>query len=76
MSIVWMLVVGGLIFAEKVLPFGERLSRALPVAFLIVGLWVAAAPGSLPGLTQPGAMHSMSSPAMHSMGSRAMHSMR
>src|SRR6202035_5311743 len=26
MSIVWMLVVAGLIFAEKVLPFGDRLT--------------------------------------------------
>jgi predicted metal-binding membrane protein len=60
MSVVWMIVVAALVFAEKVLPFGERLSRALAVAFVVIGVWVAAAPGSVPGLTQPGAGHAMS----------------
>jgi len=48
-----MAVVGALIFAEKVLPFGERLSRVFALAFVALGIWVAAAPGSVPGLTQP-----------------------
>jgi predicted metal-binding membrane protein len=59
MSIVWMLVVAGLILAEKALPFGERLSRVLAVAFVAIGIWVAAAPSSVPGLTQPGSAHAM-----------------
>jgi hypothetical protein len=73
MSIVWMLVVAGLIFAEKVLPFGERLSRvfAVAVAFVVVGIWVAAAPSSVPGLTQPG-----SAQALHAMWAMGMHRMR
>jgi predicted metal-binding membrane protein len=71
MSITWMLVVAGLIFAEKVLPFGERLSHVLALGFIVLGVWVAAAPRSVPALTQPSAMHSMGS-AMHSM-SDAMH---
>jgi predicted metal-binding membrane protein len=62
MSIVWMLVVAALVFAEKVLPFGERLSRVLAVALVAAGVWVAAAPASMPGLTQPG--HAMRTQAM------------
>jgi predicted metal-binding membrane protein len=53
MSLLWMAVVAALIFAEKVLPFGERLSRVFALAFIALGIWVAAAPGSVPGLTQP-----------------------
>ena len=53
MSVVWMLVVAGVIFAEKVLPFGDRLPRTLAIGLVVVGVWVAAAPGTVPGLTQP-----------------------
>lgn len=70
MSITWMLVVAGLIFAEKVLPPGERLSQAFALAFVAAGTWVAAAPSSVPGLTQPGspqAMQAMRAMGMHSM---------
>ncbi len=66
MSIVWMLVVAALIFAEKVLPVGERLSRAFAIGFVAVGIWVAAAPSSVPGLTQPGSPQAMQ--AMRAMG--------
>jgi hypothetical protein len=48
-----MVVVAAIIFAEKVTPFGARLSRALAVAFVLFGIWIALAPGSVPGLTQP-----------------------
>lgn len=70
MSITWMLVIAGLIFAEKVFPSGERLSQAFAVAFVAVGIWVAAAPSSIPGLTQPGtpqAMQAMRATGMHRM---------
>jgi len=63
MSIVWMLVIAGLIFAEKVLPFGGRLTRVFAVGFVVVGIWVAAAPSSVPGLTQPSSTHAMSTTA-------------
>jgi len=53
MSLVSMAVVGALIFAQKVLPAGERLARAFAVAVVAAGLWVAVAPASVPGLTQP-----------------------
>jgi predicted metal-binding membrane protein len=70
MSIVWMLMVAGLIFAEKVLPFGERLSRVFAVALVLGGIWVAAAPSSVPGLTQPGSAQAMH--AMRTMGTPSM----
>ncbi len=53
MSLVWMAVIAGVIFAEKVLPFGERLARVVAVAFVALGLWIAFSPGSVPGLTDP-----------------------
>ena len=59
MSLFWMAVVAAAIFAEKVLPGGLRFPRAVAVALVVLGIWVAAAPGSVPGLTEPGG-----SPAM------------
>jgi len=55
MSITWMVVVTAIVFAEKVLPVGERVAQALAVALVALGIWVAVAPGSVPGLTRPGA---------------------
>lgn len=54
MSLVWMAVVGALIFAQKVVPGGGWLTRVFAVAFVAAGLWVAVSPASVPGLTQPG----------------------
>jgi predicted metal-binding membrane protein len=53
MSLVWMAVIAGVIFAEKVLPWELRLTRVLAVVFVVLGLWIAFLPGSLPGLTDP-----------------------
>jgi hypothetical protein len=53
MSLTWMAVVAGLIAAQKLLPGGESLTRVFAVAFTAVGIWVAAAPGTVPGLTLP-----------------------
>src|SRR5581483_515549 len=53
MSLTWMAVVAGLIFAQKVLPRGELLTRVFAVALIGAGIWVAASPGSVPGLTLP-----------------------
>ena len=49
----WVELFTGVVFAEKVLPFGERLSRALAIVLVALGIWVAAAPGTVPGLTDP-----------------------
>jgi predicted metal-binding membrane protein len=53
MSLVWMAVIAGVIFVQKVLPFGIRMTRVLAVAFVALGLWIASSPGSVPGLTDP-----------------------
>ena len=53
MSLLWMAVVAALIFAQKILPRGEYLTRVFAVAFVAAGIWIAAAPGTVPGLTQP-----------------------
>ena len=53
MSLFWMAVIAGVIFAEKVFPYGERLTRVLAVAFVALGLWISISPGSVPGLTDP-----------------------
>src|SRR3954464_5131045 len=53
MSLTWMALVAVLILAQKVMPHGERLTRVFAVAFLAAGIWVASAPGSVPGLTLP-----------------------
>jgi predicted metal-binding membrane protein len=60
MSLFWMAVVAVAIFAEKVLPRGTRLAPVFAVALVALGIWVALSPGSVPGLTEPGAgMHSV-----------------
>ena len=56
MSLFWMAAIGAVIFAEKVLPFGGRLTRLLALAFVALGLWIALDPGSVPGLVEPGGM--------------------
>jgi predicted metal-binding membrane protein len=53
MSLTWMAAVAGLIFVQKVLPRGEQLTRVFAVVLVAAGIWVAAAPGSVPGLTLP-----------------------
>jgi predicted metal-binding membrane protein len=54
MSLFWMAVVAALIFAQKVLPYGDRLTLVLAFAFVAAGVWLATAPDSVPGLTNPG----------------------
>jgi predicted metal-binding membrane protein len=53
MSLVWMAVVAAVIFAEKVLPRGPQLAVALAIALVALGIWVAASPATVPGLTEP-----------------------
>jgi predicted metal-binding membrane protein len=59
MSLLWMAIVAALIFGQKVLPKGERLAPVFAVAFVAFGVWVAAAPGHVPGLTRPGTAPAM-----------------
>jgi predicted metal-binding membrane protein len=53
MSLLWMAIVTAVIFAEKVLPRGGRLSASLAVLLVAAGVWLAAWPASFPGLVQP-----------------------
>ena len=53
MSIPWMIVVALVIFAEKTLPFGDRIALPLAVALIALGLWIGLDPGSVPFLTDP-----------------------
>lgn len=53
MSLFWMAVVAAVIFVEKLAPQGERLTRVFSVALIALGIWIAAAPSTVPGLTQP-----------------------
>jgi predicted metal-binding membrane protein len=64
MSLVWMLVVASLIFAQKVLPRGDRLVVPVAVAFVALGIGIAAVPDRVPGLTQPGDTPAMHMPSM------------
>jgi predicted metal-binding membrane protein len=69
MSLTWMAMVAGVIFLEKVTRFGARFSRVVALALIAVGVWVAVAPGSVPGLTDPSKapamkMGGMDKPAM------------
>jgi predicted metal-binding membrane protein len=54
MSLTWMAAIAVLIFAQKVLPAGQRLASVFAVAFVAVGIWVAVSPASVPGLHVPG----------------------
>jgi predicted metal-binding membrane protein len=53
MSLLWMAVVAAVILVEKLLPRGEAFARVFATTLLVLGVWVAVSPGSVPGLTEP-----------------------
>jgi predicted metal-binding membrane protein len=53
MSVLWMALVAVAILVEKTFPAGVRFAGALAVVLVALGVWVAVAPASVPGLTQP-----------------------
>ena len=59
MSLSWMAVVAAIIFVEKVAPFGLRFRHAVAAGLVGLGIWVAVAPASVPGVTTPGTDHGM-----------------
>jgi hypothetical protein len=63
-----MLVIASIVFAEKVLPIGEQLARAFAVVLIGLGIWIALAPESVPGLTRPGGRMEMDSMLRASAG--------
>ena len=56
MSLFWTALVAAAIFAEKVLPHGQRVARVLALALVVLGALVAFTPGHVPQLTQPAPM--------------------
>lgn len=54
MSIFWMAVVAAIVFVEKAAPHGERASRVFAVALVGLGVWLAVAPQTVPGVKEPG----------------------
>ena len=56
MSLFWTALVAAAIFAEKVLPRGERLAAGLALVLVALGLLVAFAPAYVPELTEPAPM--------------------
>jgi predicted metal-binding membrane protein len=59
MSVFWMVVIAAVIFVEKVFPSGTRLTRAVGIGLIALGLWIAVSPSSVPMLTDPGQSPSM-----------------
>ena len=66
MSLFWMGVVAAVVFAEKVLPRGDLVGRVLAMALVALGIWLAVAPGNVPGITDPGSARGMNE--MEEMG--------
>ena len=56
MSITWMVLIAALIAAERLLPWRAAAVYGVAVTLAVLGIWVAVAPGDLPGLTIPGLM--------------------
>jgi len=61
MSLGWMALIAALIAAEKLLPRQAHASAAVAVLLAVLGLGVALAPASVPGLTQPDSPQAMQS---------------
>jgi len=53
MSIPWMVVIAGLVFAQKLLPAKAAIDVPLALAIVALGVLIIAAPGSVPGLMPP-----------------------
>lgn len=59
MSVLWMGLVAALIAAEKLLPWRDLSTAAVAAILLVLGVWVALTPESLPGLDPSGAVMPM-----------------
>jgi predicted metal-binding membrane protein len=56
MSVTWMVVIAALIAVERLSPWRATGVYGVAVVLAVLGIWAAAAPGDLPGLTIPGSM--------------------
>jgi predicted metal-binding membrane protein len=59
MSITWMVVIAALIAGERLLPWRRPAVYAVAATLAVLAIWLAVAPGELPGLTLPGPMTGM-----------------
>jgi len=59
MSLGWMAFIAALIAVEKLLPWKAAANRGIAVLLLALGLALALAPASVPGLTVPGSAEAM-----------------
>jgi predicted metal-binding membrane protein len=59
MNVTWMVVVAALIAAERLLPWRTPAVYGLAAILAVLAIWMAVAPGDLPGLTLPGSMEGM-----------------
>jgi predicted metal-binding membrane protein len=59
MNVTWMVVVAALIAAERLLPWRTPAVYGLAATLAVLAIWMAVAPGDLPGLTLPGSMEGM-----------------
>ena len=60
MSLFWMALIAVLIFAEKVFRVGPRLTPVFGIILIALGLWIAVAPTTIPGLHPPAEKSDMS----------------
>ncbi len=60
MSLFWMALISALIFAEKVFRVGRRLAPVFGIILVALGLWIAVAPTTMPGLHAPSGKSDMS----------------
>jgi cytochrome c biogenesis protein CcdA len=76
MSVGWMVFIAALIAAEKLLPWRALASYSIAVLLLALGLLVAFAPSSVPGLILPDSPEAASAREMRhdSMGGGTQHS--
>jgi predicted metal-binding membrane protein len=70
MSAGWMVLIGALLAAEKLLPWKEVATRGIAVLLAVLAVAVAFAPEDVPGLTIPGSPAAME--AMERMGIESM----
>jgi predicted metal-binding membrane protein len=68
MSIAWMAVVAAFIAVEKLLPWRAAATTGVAVLLAALAIGIAAAPGSVPGLTVPSDSSGMSMPGMSMSG--------
>jgi len=53
MNLIWMGILTLLMFAEKIFPFGHKLTIPIAVFLVVVGIWIIVSPDSVPYLTNP-----------------------